>query len=282
MIEPYYFTVTTGRAGQASLSALLQHNVPGCHAAFEEPNIITVLPNPLGHYERRLRRRFVETHELLGRGKVITAFEAGDETYLDAAAVRRLRYIDKRLRNSGCSIYVDVSKYFARGLHRALLRRVPKAGLIRLVRDPILNMRSFLNRNKDFRLDNGLPDAPNNIFHLDSAELDKSEYYLWAWCEMYLRFDSLVAEFGITRAVEIRTDELEDPARMAVCLDNLGLPHGKIAVDPPQNTNFSQGYGTTEPEAAYIATFQRFINKIPTNIRERIPYLDDYQPAHCA
>ncbi|MEE1545211.1 MAG: hypothetical protein V1267_11360, partial [Alphaproteobacteria bacterium] len=59
-------------------------------------------------------------------------------------------------------------------------------------------------------------------------------------------------------------------------------PHGKIAVAPPQNTNLSQGYGTTEPEAADVGTFQRFVDRIPADIRERIPYLDDYQPVHCA
>ena len=79
---------------------------------------------------------------------------------------------------------------------------------VRLLRDPVLNMRSFLNRNKTFYLDNTRPDAPNNRLCLDPADLSRGELYLWAWCETYLRFDALVEEFAIAPAVEIRTEDL--------------------------------------------------------------------------
>jgi len=176
---------------------------------------------------------------------------------------------------------VDVSKYFARGLHKALLRRLPEVGLIRLVRDPIMNMRSFLNRNKDFRLDNSAPEAQSNLLRLAADELDKGELYLWAWCEMYLRFDALVEEFAVERAVEIRTHELESAAAMTAHLDALGMPHGEVTVCGPENTNLSLGFGATEPGASDVATFWRFLDRLPADIRARIPYFETYQAKPC-
>ena len=99
-----------------------------------------------GNLENRFRRRFVETDELLGRGKVLTAFEENDQVFLDAIVAKRLKSINAE----DSSIYFDVSKYFARGLHKAFARACPGIGLVLLVRDPISNLRSFLNRNKHF------------------------------------------------------------------------------------------------------------------------------------
>ena len=75
----YIFTVTAGRSGQGTLTDLLRRHVPSCYPAFEEPAVYRRLPAVLGNYERRFRRRFVETHELLGRGRVLTAFDRGDD-----------------------------------------------------------------------------------------------------------------------------------------------------------------------------------------------------------
>lgn len=280
--DRYIFTVTAGRSGQAALCDLLHRHVSGCYAAFEEPAVDPVLPGVLGDFERHFRRRFIETHELLGRGRVLTAFERGDEKYLDSIVARRLRLIDRALARNRASIYVDVSKYFARGLHRAFARALPGLSLIRLVRDPLLNMRSFLNRNKTFRLDNSLPDAPGNIVRLDSAGMEKGELYLWAWCEMYLRFDRLVEEFKIERSVEIRTEHLADPARMDVVFDALGLPHRPVAVAAPLNTNREHGYGATRIEGEDLTLFERFLKRLPADVRRRIAYFETYRPGQPA
>ena len=282
MTAQHVFTVTAGRSGQASLCDLLRRHVPGCYAAFEEPSIEPVLPGALGDFERRFRRRFIETHELLGRGKVLTAFERGDEAYLDRIVAQRLAMIAKALMRNRASIYVDVSKYFARGLHGAFARALPGLSLIRLVRDPLLNMRSFLNRNKSFRLDNSLPDAPGNIVRLDSAGMEKGELYLWAWCEMYLRFDRLVEEFKIERAVEIRTEHLADPARMDAVFDALGLPHTPVAAAAPLNTNAEHGYGRTRILQEDLDLFERFLKRLSADVRRRIAYFETYRPGQPA
>jgi hypothetical protein len=275
----HIFTVTTGRSGQASLSDLFRAHVPDCYVAFEEPSVFPRLPGVLGDLERKFRRRFVETHELLGRGRVLTAFEQGDEGYLDEIVRQRLRMADRRLAAHGASIYIDVSKYFARGLHRAFVRALPDLSLVRLVRDPIRNMRSFLNRDKNFRLDNSLPDAASNCLRLDSTGMQKGELYLWAWCEIYLRFDRLVEEFKVGRAVEIRTEHLTDPTRMEAALSALDLPHRPVAAATPRNTNVELGYAATSVTEDDVALFERFLKRIPADVRRRIAYFATYDPA---
>lgn len=275
----YVFTAVAGRSGQNAFCELLRRHVPDCYAAFEEPNVRPLLPGRLATYERRFRRRFIETHELLGRGRVLSAYAAGDETYLDHIATRRLALIERTLRRTGNTIHVDVSKFYARGLHRAFLRARPDAGLIRMLRDPIANMRSFLNRDKQFTLDNNLPDAAGNILRLDSTEMSKGELYLWAWCEIYLRFEQLVDEFDVQHHVTIRTEHLNDPARMTAHLDTLGLPHDELRPAPRVNTNLSQGHGETRVYAEDRATFDRFWDRLSPAMRARLSYFDDYDPA---
>jgi len=270
----YIFTVTAGRSGQNSLAALLNAHVPGCHAAFEEPQAKVRYKGAIGDVGRRIRRRFFETHELLGRGRVLTAFQNGDEPYLDRIVAKRLQMVERL----GVSIYVDVSKYFARGLHNAFARAVKDFGLIRLVRDPILNMRSFLNRGKDFYLDNSAPDAPRNLLRLDPRTMEKGELYLWAWSEMYLRFDRLVDEFEVARAVEIRTEDLNDGTIMARQFRSLGLDPSEIQALPPQNTNRDQGRGDTIVTQTDIETMERFLNRLPPGARDKIPYFNGYEP----
>ena len=273
-----YFTVTAGRSGQASLTGFLNQAVPRCLALFEEPQVHPVLPRFLGDLERRFRRRFVETHELLGRGAVLEAFERGDDGSLDRFAARRLSWIDRQLKANDAEIYVDVSKYFARGMHRAIARARPDIGIIRLVRDPILNMRSFLVRNKDFSLDNVAPSCEFNELRLDWGAMSDGERYLWAWCEMYLRYDRLVEEFELAPAVEIRTDDMNDPKALAEKFTALDLPFGTIDAAPPRNTNVSQGHGETIVRADDVETFERFRDRLPRDVRKRIAYFTDYDP----
>lgn len=269
----YVFTVTAGRSGQHSLTELLSRHVAGVNAVCEAPRPKLRLARYsgfLGSLETKFRRRFFETNELLGRGKVLRAFEAGDAAYLDGIARRRLAAIHK----SGAEIYVDVSKFFARGLHRAFARAVEEFSLILLVRDPLLNMKSFLNRNKNFTLDNSLPDAKSNELVLNSADFAKGELYLWAWCEMILRYEKLIREFGVKRHVVIRTEELERPDIMGRHLDALDLPHspcervGKINVNPKESS----------VDKSDVALFENFVARLSEETLRKLNYLQGYDP----
>jgi hypothetical protein len=276
--ERFIFTVATGRCGQSSLMELVEHHVPECYAAFEAPDLKPILPPPFDAYERRFRRKFIETHELLGRGKVLGAFENGDEAYIETIAAKRLRTIRRQMKRRGATTYFDVSKFFARGLHRGFARKVDRFALVNLVRDPLRNMRSFLNRDKNFTLDNNLPDARSNILQLPSFELSRGELYLWAWCELYLRFEGMRQSGQVTHAVEIRTEDLVRPQKMNEALEELELSHSPVAARAPRNTNRQQGLPETRVSAGDIRVFERFVNRIPAPLRDRIAYFKDYDP----
>lgn len=274
----YIFTATAGRSGQNYLSALLRRHIPGALVLFEEPQVRPILPRPLVSFERRFRRRFVETHELLGRGKVLEAFVRGDENALRKMAERRLDWIERQISRAKADIYIDVSKYFVRGLHLPITRAIPEISMIRLVRDPICNMRSFLNRGKNIYLDNNRPDAPANQLRLDPSDLSPGELYLWAWCEVYLRAQALVDEGRVARLVEIRTEELANLDVMARRLQALGLTPTSLSIGGPMNDNVSQGFGATVVSTEDIATFERFVGRLPAPTLARIDYFHDYDP----
>ena len=281
MTKRYIFTAVAGRSGQESLTDLFRRHVPGCYAAFEEPHASPSLPGTLGRYEKKFRRRFVETNELLGRGKTLTAFENGDLDFLVRVAERRMKTINRTLNRLDASIYVDISKYFIRGLHEGFRRSVPQFSLIRLTRNPILNMRSFLNRNKLFTLDNSLPEIRSNLLQMDSEKMDKGELYLWAWCEVYLRAERLADQKEVSHFVDIRTDQLTDCAFMDSVLDALALTHSPVERAEPKNTNKSHKFGETIVSPADIQTFERFYDRIPLETKVRINYFADYDPYQC-
>jgi hypothetical protein len=278
MTERLIFTVATGRCGQASLTDLVNDHVPGCYAAFEEPNIEPLLPRPLDRFERRFRRRFMETHELLGRGRVLAAFEAADHGFIDKIVERRMRTIRRQLRHTGASIYFDVSKFFARGLHVGFTKAVGGYALVNLVRDPLCNMRSFLNREKNFTLDNNLPSARSNLLQLDTSGWEAGEFYLWVWCELYLRYEAMRQSPGATHAIEIRTEDLQNPDIMSRAFNALNLEHTTMRPRPARNANRERGFSETKVSAADIRLFERFLDRLPGAARERISYLKGYDP----
>ena len=49
------------------------------------------------------------------------------------------------------------------------------------------NAKSFVNRHKDFRLDNLLPHEKNVILQMDGKHFSPYQLYLWQWCELELR-----------------------------------------------------------------------------------------------
>jgi len=276
--ERFIFTVATGRCGQSSLSQLVANHVPDCYPAFEEPSVEPILPPPFAVYERKFRRRFIETHELLGRGKILTAFECGDDEYIDGIVAKRMRDIRRKMKQRPASIYFDISKFFARGLHKGFTKAIGRYALVNLVRDPVANMRSFLNRKKTFSLDNNLPEARSNILQLTFSDMNAGEFYLWSWCELNLRFEAMRQSGQVTHAVEIRTEHLKDPARMNAVFDALDLVHSPLRPLSSDNTNLEQDFSETRVSASDIRLFERFMGRLPSGINDRIAYLQNYDP----
>jgi hypothetical protein len=278
MNERYVFTIATGRCGQATLTELVRRFVPAAFPAFEEPHAHVRLPGRLGVWERRFRRRFIETDTLLGRGRVFEAYVRGDDAFIEQVAARRIAMARRWLAESGKSVYFDISKFFARGLHIGFMRLVPRFGLVLLVRDPIENMRSYLNREKNFHKDNPPTDAPRNALRLDPNGLDKGELYLWAWCEAYLRFCEVCESKQVAHSVVLRTTDLSRPDVVTEAFRTLDLDPIPVTPMPPRNTNAEAGRGVTRPSAEDIRLFERFVSRLPPAILDRIDYLKDYRP----
>jgi hypothetical protein len=275
----YIFTVTAGRSGQNTLTSIINNHVKRSYVAFEEPQINYIFSGRISNIERRIRRNFFETHELLGRGEVLNSFVSNDVKYIEKIAKKRLNNINKVMKNNNNLIYIDISKYFARGLHLGFQQILPKFSLIHLVRDPILNMRSFLNRDKYFYLDNNSPEARNNQLIMDSKKMIASDLYLWSWCEMALRYESMKTKKFIDRYVEIHTNKLNNYNYINQCLDGLDLEHMQVTKsDIRLNTNKESGYKETIVKRTDIDKFERFIDMAPSSILNKIPYLQSYNP----
>lgn len=280
MIETFVFTISPGRSGQGSLAACLSRALTDTFVAFEEPQVRLFLPGFLGHAERRLRRRFIETHELLGRGRVLQAFDRGDEAALRDFARARQDWLDHRMARLGARHYVDVSKHFLHGLHVFALEFLDtETRSIRLVRDPVANMRSYLNRGKTLALDYGPTDSKGNILQLDPDDLAPGEFYLHAWCETYLRGAAFVEDHGLPKPIDLKTESLSSRDDMADFLKRLGLPYREVVALPPQNTNTEGGYGVTRIGKQDIETFLRFRDRLSVEHLTKLPLDPDYEPA---
>lgn len=279
LMSKYIFTVTAGRSGQSTLANLMERYVENSYVAFEEPQIKYIFKGKFVEFERIFRRKFIETHELLGRGKILTAFIESDLEYILKVVKKRVHHINSNMIKNQDQIYIDVSKYFARGLHLGFQKIVPKFSLIHLVRDPIVNVRSFLNRNKNFYLDNNSPAEKSNILVLDRNNIEKSDLYLWAWCEMALRYEKMKKLDCVDSCVVIKTEKLNDPVYVNNRLDLLGIPHHEVKNNRLRlNTNSDSGYNKTEVSKTDICKFEKFISKAPRDLIDSIPYLYNYDP----
>jgi len=280
MKNKYIFTVTAGRSGQNTLTSIIENYAINCSVACEAPKIDYFFKKGFSSdLERMFRRRFIETHEMLGRGKVLTCFMDGNDHYIETVAKKRIDMIDKKLVDLNCSTYVDVSKFFARGLHVGFKNILPEFSLIHLVRDPVANMCSFLNRGKNFYLDNGYPSSKKNLLVLDEKNMKKSDLYLWAWCEMALRYEKIKSLDCVNSYVEIYTSKLNDHTYIDKCFNHIGLSHNKIQKNNLKlNTNIDCGYERTIVSKYDIEKFDRFLDMVPNFIIDKIPYLRSYNP----
>ena len=273
MVKNFIFTVTTGRAGQETLHHILQECSLNCLSAFEHPNFKQIFPSLLGDIERKIRRKFFETDELLGRGKVLIAYANKDYKYIEKIAKKRLKIIDSKMEQEKATIYFDISKFYIRGLYKGFNQIINSFSLVFLVRDPILNMRSFHNRNKNFFLDNISPSAECNLLRMHLKDLSKEELYFWAWSEIFLRYKKLSLSKKVVKSVVFRTEDLIYNHKVENLLKNLGIKTRPIKKIKKINTNISSGYPATKVYKDDILLLDKFIKKIPLDKIELIKEL---------
>src|SRR3546814_15673523 len=129
----------------------------------------------------------------LGRGKVLRAFDGQDETALGRFGQEKLAWIEREMTRRNAELYVDVSKHFMHGLHLPFVRALPDLGIIFIVSDTVLNMQSYLNRQKDFWLDNNRQDNEQNPHRLDSNKMSPAYLDSWTWIGIILPCPESVA-----------------------------------------------------------------------------------------
>ena len=263
--------VSPGRSGQASFSSVLEQAFPSAYVAFEEPQIDYIFPKKLSFLERKFRRKFLETDELLGRGNVLKAFENSDFQKLRTYGENKVNWLLKKMRHKNTNVAFEVNKHLLHGLHIGL-QKTPNIEfkMIELVRNPLNNMRSFLNRNKDFYLDNSPPDCINNELIISRESLTKGQLYLHAWCECYLRARRFSKDKGI-ELLSIRTFDLENPKIIRSLLQKLGMPMCRLENFDKVNTNNVLGFGETVVTKNDISDAELFWKMIPNEIAANLP-----------
>ena len=280
MINNYIFTVTAGRSGQATLYDILQRYSQGCLSDFEAPRINTILPSFLGDIEKIIRRKFIETNELLGRGQIITAYDESKNSYIENIAKIRLSKIERQAIKTNAHTYFDISKFYARGLHIGFNKILDEFSLVLLVRDPLLNMKSFLNRNKDFFLDNSSPEGINNILKMNSKNFSKGEFYLWSWSEIFLRYIRMCHSKKVKKSVIIKNDDLRDSAKISKVFDYLNVNYKPIDKINIVNTNVELGLESTKVKKEDILVMKKFISRIPSKYLNDLKYMIDSLQKH--
>ena len=267
----FVVVVSPGRSGQSSFAKILNLAFPHSYVAFEEPQIHYVLPKIFSNCERHFRRKFIETDELLGRGKVLKAFSRNKQTQLQSYALAKFDWISHKMHSNDTSLYFDVSKHFMHGLHVHLLTlMLPNVQIIELIRNPVANMRSFLNRNKDFYLDNGPTDCKFNQLKINPALLSKGQLYLHAWCECYLRSRKYASDNNINLHT-VNTSDLMNSKKIYELLRKLEIPFKTVTSFTKINENVSQGFGKTIISEYDIEEVSKFCKLLPDEILAKIP-----------
>lgn len=279
--ENLVFTACTGRCGQNSLVAYLNPFGADCLAEVEPPDLLYRQHWPLGNWLRHVQRRWLVTHEDLGRGKALEWHDRDEQEPLQRLAAKRLRRIRCLCRRAGATTYLEASKFFIRSYCDALFQARPDMGVLLLRRDPLMNARSFANRGKDFTLDGVMPHFCKACLPMDINRLSRFQLYLWQWVEIELRYQRFLESHNVRRHYEFNTEDLNDPARVEELFRffAIGL---KKPVQPlaPRNSNVSQGRQGTAVLSRDLVEFDHFVEMIPLHILNNIPSLTEYRQAY--
>ena len=82
----------------------------------------------------------------------------------------------------------------------------------------------------------------------------------------------------VARHIEIRTERLDENSYLEDALDKLEVEHSTIEKHSHLNMNVSKGFGETKVTEADVATFKRFMNRLPNDTRRQLTYFNDYEP----
>ena len=277
--ENYIYTVCTGRCGQHSLGDFVNRFALNTLVEVEPPRLLYPNNAPFGNYLRDFQRKWIFTDEMLGRGKALQWYRDGDRDSLTRLSNVRLDRVERLCSKQKAQTYFEISKFFIRTYFEATQEIKPDIGILILKRDPMNNAKSFVNRRKDFRLDNQLPHEKNVILQMQGKKLSLYQLYLWQWSEIELRTRRFIKSRKISRYYELYNSDLNDPIKICDMLDFFAVEHQSRDVMRslrPINTNKDNGFDPTVLTTKDFMDFENFLDMIPPKFRYELGSLDDW------
>jgi hypothetical protein len=288
------FTATLGRNGSQNLIDLFNRFGIDCIGEHEPPDLPL---RRLGYREffrkrgwfgpgsqvamigRDFQRKYVAPDTMVGRGEALRWVDAGDEEKLRELSARRVARI-RRFARKGYRHYLEAGPYFLRTYGHQTYELLPDLRLIKLTRDPLRNAKSFVNREKDIFKNALPPDRPSNILRLEDWQgLSKFQLYLHQWFETELRFLDFLDRHEVSKVFVLSTPELSDPERMHEMFSFFGIEHKPLEGLAATNTSGEHGKQSTHIGERELAEFEEFVGLMPPRLRERLAFLQDYDPA---
>ena len=271
------FTACTGRCGQNSLSKYFNIFGKACFAEVEPPDLIYKNHWPFGNHIRTIQRKWIVTHEDLGRGKALLWYDNDDNKKMFSLVKKRVHRVERIKKRKKADTYIELSKFFIRSYCDETFKQLPEMGVLLLRRNPITNARSFSNRSKDFALDGVMPYFKKTCFPIDVNMLSTFQLYLWQWVEIELRYQRFVEQTNIKKHKIFFTEDLNDPEKVRKLFKYFDIQEIKPIVPlKPVNTNISQGKKATVITRKDKEQFIRFIDMIPPNILDKVFYIKDF------
>ena len=98
-------------------------------------------------------------------------------------------------------------------------------------------MKSFLNRHKNFFLDNNTPSSNRNLLKMNPERFQKGEYYLWSWAEIYLRYKKMKASKKVLYSEVLNTSDLNCVDKVSNLFKKINISFKPIKYIKKHNTN---------------------------------------------
>jgi len=268
------FTVCNGRCGSATLARLINSNSVDTLAEVEPPGLIYPNNWALGNWLRNAQRRWIVTDEMMGRGRALDWYAGNRHFELRNLSASRLQRVDRLCGRLNKKHYFELSKFFIRTYFEATYSLRSDIGLLFLHRDPLYNAKSYVNRRKNFFLDNQSPVGENVLISMKPDLLSKFQLYLWSWCEVEMRFRRFVRQNKIKRYFELSSVDLLDHKKFFSMLDFFSITHiehSEFVSVSPINTNEQDGYGQTEITQKDLDEFCMFVDILPKHALADMP-----------
>ena len=218
-------------------------------AEVEPPGLIYPNHWALGNWLRNAQRRWIVTDEMMGRGSALDWYAGNKHIELRNLSASRLQRVARLCDRLNKKHYFELSKFFIRTYFEATYSLRSDIGILFLHRDPLYNAKSYVNRRKNFFLDNQSPITQNVLISINPDLLSKFQIYLWSWCEVEIRFRRFVRQNKIKRCFELSSVDLLDPKIFFSMLDFFSithLQHSDFVNVSPENSNEQASYGQTK------------------------------------